>query len=139
MSLGNGDAMFLVPGGSNHDAFVGGNNSVRILQPVSNSDFDVAAKFDSPVSQQYQGEGILVQQDSNTYMRFELSSNGSQTQLSAAIVSGGNQTQFSLANDRLSTGRSGCRCNAAGTTGRSVRRLTASITQQRAVSRKASQ
>ncbi len=94
VNVSNGHAYLAVPGGSNHDAFVGGNNSVRILQNVSNSDFDVAAKFDSTVSGQYQGQGILVQQNSGTYLRIELSSNGSQTFISAAFINNGNQNSF---------------------------------------------
>src|SRR5947209_20573151 len=59
VTVSNGHANIVVPGGSNHDAFVGGNNSVRILQTISTADFDVAAKFDSAATKQYQGEGIL--------------------------------------------------------------------------------
>jgi hypothetical protein len=44
-----------------------GNGSVRIVQRVANANFDVAAKFDSAPTSSYQGEGILVQQDSGTY------------------------------------------------------------------------
>ena len=98
VTVSNGHAMLAVPGGSNHDAFVGGDNAVRILQNIANSDFDVAAKFDSNVSQPYQGEGVLVVQNSTTYMRFEIGGNGGQSLLSAALVSGGTQTQLASAN-----------------------------------------
>ena len=94
VTLSNGHANLAVPGGSNHDAFVGGNNSVRILQTISNADFDVAAKFDSLLSSQYEGEGIMVQQDSGTYLRLEFSSDGSVTTLFTSLVSGGNQTSL---------------------------------------------
>jgi hypothetical protein len=94
VSVSNGHAYLTVPGGSNHDAFVGGDNAVRILQNVSNSDFDVAAKFDSAPHAQYQGQGILVQQNSGTYMRFEVASNGSQTVVSASYINSGNQHTF---------------------------------------------
>jgi regulation of enolase protein 1 (concanavalin A-like superfamily) len=93
VSVSNGHAQLAVPGGSNHDAFIGGNNSVRILQTISNANFDVAAKFDSSLGHQYEGEGILVVQDSGTYLRFELASNGSQTFITANLDSGGSQTQ----------------------------------------------
>ncbi|MCU1294197.1 MAG: hypothetical protein JWP08_3047, partial [Bryobacterales bacterium] len=90
ISVSNGHVYLAVPGGSNHDPFVGGDNSVRILQTIANSDFDVAAKFDSGLSGTYQGEGILVQQDSATYLRLELTSNG-KTSFSASLVSAGKQ------------------------------------------------
>jgi regulation of enolase protein 1 (concanavalin A-like superfamily) len=91
VSVSNGHAYLAVPGGSNHDAVVGGDNSVRILQTISNADFDVAVKFDSAPSQQYQGEGILVQQDSSDYLRLEFSSDGTQTVVSGNNVVAGNQ------------------------------------------------
>ena len=94
VTVSNGHANLAVPGGANHDAFVGGNNSVRILQNISNADFDVAAKFDSLLSSQYEGEGIMVQQDSGTYLRLEFSSDGSVTTLFTSLVSGGNQTSL---------------------------------------------
>lgn len=102
VSIANGHANFTVPGGANHDPVVGGNNSVRILQNITNADFDVATKFDSAPSEQYQGEGILVQQDSANYLRFEFSSNGSRTVVSANSITSGVQTlrfEVTLTND----------------------------------------
>ena len=92
VSVSNGHLMLAVPGGSNHDAFSGGDNAVRIAQSIANADFDVAAKFDSAPASAYQGEGILVSQDSGTYLRFEVYSDGSRLYALAATVSGGNQT-----------------------------------------------
>lgn len=93
VSVSNGHALLSVPGGSNHDAFVGGDNAVRIMQPVANADFDVAVKFDSPVTGQYDGQGILVQQDSGTYLRFEVYSMGGTANYAfASAVAAGNQT-----------------------------------------------
>jgi lysophospholipase L1-like esterase len=92
VTVASGHSILSLPGGVNHDAFVGGNNSVRILQPVSNVDFDVAAKFDTVLSAAYQGQGILVQQDAGTYLRFEVGSNGAELFLSGASVSGGTET-----------------------------------------------
>jgi regulation of enolase protein 1 (concanavalin A-like superfamily) len=94
ISVSNGHALLVVPGGNNHDAFVGGNNSVRMLQSVPNSDIDVVAKFDSVVSGQYQGQGILVQQDGITYLRFEVFSIDSQRMIYASYVGNGNQHTF---------------------------------------------
>ncbi len=93
VSVSNGHAYLAAPGGSNHDALVGGNNSVRIVQAVANGDFGMVAKFDSAPATSYEGEGILVQQDSGTYLRIEFGYGGSG--LIAAFVgavSGGAQT-----------------------------------------------
>ncbi len=94
MSVTNGHASLALPAGANHDPFVGGNHAVRILQPISNGDFDVAAKFDSIPALAYQGEGIMVQQDDGTFLRFEIVSNGSQLSLFGAGVSGGAETNY---------------------------------------------
>jgi FG-GAP-like repeat/Beta xylosidase C-terminal Concanavalin A-like domain len=94
VTVSNGHADLAVPGGSNHDGFVGGNNSVRILQAITNADFTVAAKFDSIVTGDSEGEGILVQQDSGTYIRFHFASTGHQKDIAASGVSGGIQTSF---------------------------------------------
>ena len=95
VSVSNGHANLAAPGGSNHDAFVGGNNSVRIVQAIANTDFQVVAKFDSAPTAQYEGEGILVQQDNGTYMRVEFGYNGSgRIGAFANIISGGAQTSL---------------------------------------------
>lgn len=94
VTVTNGHAVLSVPGAANHDPFVGGNRSARILQPISNVDLDVAAKFDSVPSSAYAGQGILVQQDDGTYLRFEIASNGTQLSVSGASVGGGSETNY---------------------------------------------
>jgi uncharacterized repeat protein (TIGR01451 family) len=79
-----------VPAGKSHDLWTGGENAVRIVQPVSNSDFDVRAKFDSAVTQQYQAEGILVEQDGLNYLRFDLLSDGTTPRMFSGSISSGN-------------------------------------------------
>ena len=64
------------------------------MQSIANADFTVAAKFDSSPNAQYQGEGILVQQDESTYLRIEFSSDGNLTDISALLVSSGSQQGF---------------------------------------------
>jgi len=93
-SVSNGHALLNVPGGSNHDPVAGGDNSVRIMQSISNVNFNVAAKFDSQLYGNTQGQGILVQQDANTYLRIDIFSYGSQLYVEAAGVSGGTETGY---------------------------------------------
>jgi regulation of enolase protein 1 (concanavalin A-like superfamily) len=75
----NGSKLFLtVPGGSNHDpAFGGVNNSVRVMEKTGNVDFTLETKFDSIPGSQYQFEGVLIQQDPDSYLRFQFGSTGS--------------------------------------------------------------
>lgn len=94
VAVTNGHAVLSVPGGANHDPFLGGNQSARILQRISNVDFDVSAKFDSVPAAAFAGQGILVQQDNGTYLRFEVASTGAQLSVSGASVGGGNETNY---------------------------------------------
>ena len=53
------------------------NTTPRLLQPAEDKDFELEVKFDSPLTQGWQGQGIIVQQDSDNYLRFDLGHNGS--------------------------------------------------------------
>src|SRR3984957_11906897 len=46
----NGHLIITVPGGSNHDAFTPALDAVQVEQQVSNADFDVNEKIDSPLA-----------------------------------------------------------------------------------------
>ena len=60
-SMTGTNLLLAVPAGSNHDpSFGGANNSVRVVQNISDTDFTVTVKFDSIPSAQYQFQGILV-------------------------------------------------------------------------------
>ena len=61
-----------VPSGSDHEVYTSGINVPVITQSVSNADFEVEVKFESPVSTpQYQEQGILVRESANKYLRFD--------------------------------------------------------------------
>jgi hypothetical protein len=82
-----------LPGGPNHDpAFGGSDNAVRIVQTIGNQDFTVEAKFDSLPSQQYQFEGIVVEQDAANYLRFQIGSTGSSLVVNVSEILSGAQT-----------------------------------------------
>lgn len=86
---GSADArlLFSVPAGPSHDAWTV-NTAPRLLQPVANGDFIIEVKFDSPVTQKYQSQGLLVQQDAGTWLRFDFYSAGSGTRIFAAAKTG---------------------------------------------------
>ncbi len=81
----NGTQLLLnVPANVSHNIWTGGNLSVRVMQPTQNVDFEIIAKFESVVSQRYQMQGLLVEQDSGNFLRFEVYHDGGSTQLFAA-------------------------------------------------------
>jgi len=65
-----------VPAGSDHDLLVGENRAPRIMQSVNDTDFDVEAKFESGLFRKYQMQGIVIQEDTNHYLRIEFLSDG---------------------------------------------------------------
>ncbi|CAG1005754.1 partial Endoglucanase C, partial [Methanosarcinales archaeon] len=78
---GTSDAVLniTIPGGISHDAYLPTNNAPRIMQAVSNTDFEVEAKFQSVMTSAYQETGIIIEQDSNNYLRFDFTSDSSTT------------------------------------------------------------
>jgi regulation of enolase protein 1 (concanavalin A-like superfamily) len=92
------DARLIVPSSTYHDVWTKGNQSVRLMQPTSNLDFDVEVKFDSAVTQQYQEQGIIVEQDSKNFLRFDIFSDGTTPRLFAAsFVNGTPTTRYNVA------------------------------------------
>ena len=51
-----------VPSGHAHDVWTAGDQAPRIMQAVADTDFAVEVKFDSVVSQQFQLQGLIVEQ-----------------------------------------------------------------------------
>jgi hypothetical protein len=81
-----------VPGGIAHEPWTGGNFAPRIMQAANNADFEVEVKFESPVSQRFQIQGVIVEQGPGDYLRFDLNSDGTNTKAFAASASGGTAT-----------------------------------------------
>jgi regulation of enolase protein 1 (concanavalin A-like superfamily) len=79
VALNGRQALITVAGGSTHDAWTGGNMSARIMQPASNTDFQIEVKLDSVVKTAYQSEGILVEQDSKNWLRLDITYEGGST------------------------------------------------------------
>ncbi|MCB0060724.1 MAG: DUF1349 domain-containing protein, partial [Caldilineaceae bacterium] len=79
-----------VPGGVEHDVWSSGNRAPRIMQSAANEDFSLEAKFESPISKRYQLQGILIEQDSQNFLRINFQHNGNNTYVFAASFSNGN-------------------------------------------------
>ncbi len=93
IGAGSGDAKLRisVPAGQEHDPWVT-NNAARLMQTIGNVDFDVAAKFDSPVTQKYQSQGLMVEAGAGNWVRFDVYSDGTNTKLFLGSVQGGTGT-----------------------------------------------
>ncbi len=83
-----------VPGGVSHDLWIGGNEAPHIMQPSTNTNFEIEVKFESGVTgvsnQAFVAQGILVQQDASNVIRFDFTT-GDQDSMkvfSAAFIGG---------------------------------------------------
>jgi len=90
--VSGGELVLTVPGGSNHQAFTP-LDSVRVVQPVGNSNFDVAIKIDSQLqaSASQTSQGLLVGGDGSDYIFYEVYSDGTDIDLLAVSVDSGVQ------------------------------------------------
>ncbi|MFN0158705.1 MAG: immunoglobulin domain-containing protein [Bacteroidota bacterium] len=91
--VGNGTSdaqlQIAVPAGTAHDAWSGSNGTARIMQPTSNTDFEVEAKFESVLNSRFQIQGIIVEQNTTNYLRFDVYRTATDTRIhSASIVNG---------------------------------------------------
>ncbi|MGA8871639.1 MAG: hypothetical protein WB460_10910 [Candidatus Acidiferrales bacterium] len=89
------DALLTVPAGTPHDPWTQGNQSLRILQSIANTDFQVEVKFDSIPTVGNQDQGILVQTDAHNYLRFDVYSDGTSQHMFAASFVNDNPTVYS--------------------------------------------
>ena len=65
-----------VPAGVSHDVWTAGNFAPRVMQAMNDVDFEVEVKLDSGVDTEFQIQGILVEQDSANFIRFDFFSDG---------------------------------------------------------------
>ena len=91
-SMSGSQVRLSVPGGQSHDIWTEGIQAPRIMQSAADTDFAVEVKFDSVVSQRYQLQGLLVEQDSGKFLRVDQYSDGSQTRLYVARFTNGAPT-----------------------------------------------
>jgi regulation of enolase protein 1 (concanavalin A-like superfamily) len=65
-----------VPAGVAHDLWRQGLQAPRLMQFITNQDFDVEVKFDTLIDKKTQSMGILVQQDASNWLRFNFQNDG---------------------------------------------------------------
>ena len=85
-SLNGTQLEIFVPAGTSHDAWSSGNSTARVMQAVTDDDFELEVKFESIVTSQYQLQGILVEQDANNFIRFDFHSDGNNTRIFVAAI-----------------------------------------------------
>jgi hypothetical protein len=90
-SVVNAHLLLNVPGGSNHDAFQPGNEALRVVQPVSNVDFDVSIKIDSALvaTEASTSQGLMVLVDARNFITFGLGTDGKNIALNVHSVTAG--------------------------------------------------
>lgn len=78
-----------VPTNTTHDMWTGQKTGLQLLQAAQNTDFEVETKFETRLELTRQTIGMLVKQDAATFLRFDLTTEGSQARIFAATVAGG--------------------------------------------------
>lgn len=87
-SVNGTQALISVPAGQSHYVWTDGAKAPRIMQAVSNRDFEVEAKFQSNLSVQNQIQGIIIEQDANNFVRFDVAEAFCQLQIAGSTVAG---------------------------------------------------
>jgi len=77
-------AQIVVPSRTDHDVWTSGNLARRIMQPASGEDFEIKVKFESGLIDPFQLQGIIVEESSGNYLRFDFCADGPSTRLYAA-------------------------------------------------------
>ena len=91
----NGTQLLIsVPAGSIHDLWTNANSAPRLMQPANNTDFEIEVKFETTVNSKFQLQGIIVQQDSDNFIRFDFYHDGSSANIFYAKFVNGIVTEF---------------------------------------------
>ena len=93
-SISNSHLFLGVPGGANHDPLLPSNQAVRVVQAIGRENFDVAIKIDSPLfaTDGNTSQGLMILSDSEDFITFALTTDGTQIGLNARTVTGGAAT-----------------------------------------------
>lgn len=103
--LGTSDARveLSVPAGVDHQPWTT-NDALRIVQQLADTDVELEAKFDSVPTAAFQEQGLLVEEDADSYLRFEVHHDGTTLRAFAARIVDGSAS--SVANVAIPTGGS---------------------------------
>jgi hypothetical protein len=90
-SISNSHLFLGVPGGANHDPLLPSNHAVRVVQTIGSENFDVAVKIDSPLfaTDGNTSQGLMILSESEDFITFALTTDGTKIGLNARRVTGG--------------------------------------------------
>ena len=95
LTLSGTQAVIQVPAGQAHDVWGTGpgdfsNTTARVMQACNDADFQLEVKFESGLTQNYQANGILVQQDADDLLIFNFhKDNSAGTEIVALQINNG--------------------------------------------------
>ena len=107
-------AQIAIPANVRHDIWKTGLGSPRLMQFVTNQDFDVEVKFENAITRKTQAMGVLVQQDSTNWLRFNFQSEGGGVSSVVLVDGKGNDTAVVFTTPITINGPSWMRINRAG-------------------------
>ena len=88
LTLDGTNALISIPAGLTHDLWVTPKNKApRYLQDASDTNFGIEVKFETTPKASTQSQGIIIQQDNDTFLRFDIFYGG-RTKLFIAYVDG---------------------------------------------------
>ncbi len=99
----NNTVVLSVPGGTAHDIWTGGIGAARLMQTTTNADFSIDVKFESALTQGFQLQGLLVQQDNLNFIRVNFQSNDDSS-VTLEGFSFANGTPYAAAHATLANG-----------------------------------
>lgn len=90
-----------VPAGTRHDIWPNNRNAPRILQSMNDEDFEIDLKFDSSLNGQNQFQGLLVEGNNNSFLRYAFQHDGNTYRI-MAFTSLNNNTPINRFNQAIS-------------------------------------
>ncbi len=82
----NTNVIVSLPANSSHNLFPGQNFATRLRQEGPAGNFGVEAKFESVLTSRFQMQGIVIEEDDNSYLRFEIHHDGTNVKAYVASI-----------------------------------------------------
>jgi regulation of enolase protein 1 (concanavalin A-like superfamily) len=102
LGAGSGDARLALsmPAGTPHNAWGAGgiNETIRAMQSTPDTDFELEVKWNTEPAGGYNDQGILVEQDADNWLRFDVFHSNSSLRLFVGKTIGGSNTAILNAN-----------------------------------------
>lgn len=86
--------VFELPAGTKHDAWTDGNTVPRLMQDANNTNFEIEVKLDVDFTQKIQDHGIMVEETTSRYLRFDILFDGVNYRAFAGLLDGSAYTIF---------------------------------------------